>query len=120
MRIIRFIVAAAVFAPSAALASVVVPVTYVGSMMGGDTICSAQAVAVANNVNSGDEFERNDAKARADADSRCDVANNVLRNVTDALNQNFNDNLNENFSHDLNRSFRHNLNKNIRGSMLGF
>jgi hypothetical protein len=120
MRIIRFIVAAAVFTPSAALASVVIPVTYVGSMMGGDTICSAQAVAVANNVNSGDEFERNDAKAKADADSRCDVANNIMRNVTDALNENFNDNLNENFSEDLNHSFKRNLNKNIRGSMLGF
>jgi hypothetical protein len=119
MRIIRFIVAAVVFAPTAALASIVVPITYVGSMMGGDTICSAQAVAVANNVNQGEEFERNDAKARAEAESRCDVANNIMRNVTDALNENFNDNFNENFSEDLNHSFKRNLNKNI-GRMMGF
>jgi hypothetical protein len=77
-------------------------------------VCSAQSVATANNVNRGDEFERNDAKARAKSDSDCKVANNILRNVNDVLNENITDNITDNLSENLNRSLDHNLNKNIR------
>jgi hypothetical protein len=85
-------------------------------------VCSAQSVATSNNVNRGGEFERNDAKSWSDSESDCAVANDVLRNVEDALNENFVNNNNENFSHDLNDSQSHNLNNNIRdianGSLL--
>jgi hypothetical protein len=77
-------------------------------------VCSAQSVATSNNVNRGETFERNDAKSWSDSESNCEVANNVLRNVSDVANGNFNDNLNENFSHDLNDALTHNLNDNIR------
>jgi hypothetical protein len=77
-------------------------------------VCSAQSVATSNNVNRGETFERNDAKSWSDSESRCDVANNIARNVSDVANGNFNDNLNENFSHDLNDALTHNLNDNIR------
>jgi hypothetical protein len=90
--------------------SLTVPVTAVVPI----GVCSAQSVSTSNNANHGDEFERNDAKSWSDSDSRCDVANNVLRNVNNVANKNFNENLNENFSHDLNRSLDHNLNGNIR------
>jgi hypothetical protein len=90
--------------------SLTVPVTAVIPI----GVCSAQSVSTSNNVNRGDEFERNDAKSSSDSESNCEVLNNVLRNVSDVANENFNDNLNENFSDNLNRSLDHNLNGNIR------
>ena len=77
-------------------------------------VCSAQSVATSNNVNRGGTFERNDAKSASDSESRCDVANDVLRNVEDALNENFTHNNNHNGSGNFNDSQSHNLNNNIR------
>jgi hypothetical protein len=90
--------------------SVVVPVTAVVPV----GVCSAQSVSTSNNANHGDEFERNDAKSWSDSESRCDVANNIARNVEDVLNGNIRDNNNNNGSHNLNRSLDHNNNGNIR------
>jgi hypothetical protein len=90
--------------------SVAIPVTAVVPI----GVCSAQSVATSNNVNRGGEFERNDAKSRSESESRCDVANNILRNVEDVLNDNNNGNLVGNLSHNNNDSGNHNLNNNIR------
>jgi hypothetical protein len=77
-------------------------------------VCSAQSVSTSNNVNRGGEFERNDAKSWSDSESDCAVANDILRNVEDALNENFVNNNNGNSSHNLNRALDHNNNGNIR------
>jgi hypothetical protein len=77
-------------------------------------VCSAQSVATGNNVNHGRTFERNDAKSHSDSDSDCKVANDILRNVEDALNENFVNNNNRNFSDNANDNGNDNLNDNIR------
>lgn len=76
--------------------------------------CSASSVASSTNDNWGEEFRLNDATARATAEGRCEVAEDILRNVHDVLNRNFADNISDNFSDDLNRSLEHNINGNIR------
>jgi hypothetical protein len=76
--------------------------------------CSAAAVGTSTNDNAGHEFERNDATAHATAEAECDIANDVLRNVEDVLNENNNRNLVGNLSHNNNDSGNHNLNNNIR------
>jgi hypothetical protein len=89
---------------------VTVPVTAVVPI----GVCSAQSVSTSNNVNRGEEFHHNDARSNSDSESDCAVANDVLRNVEDALNENFVNNNNGNSSHNLNRSLDHNNNGNIR------
>lgn len=89
---------------------VTVPVTAVVPV----GVCSAQSVATSNNVNRGGEFHHNDAKSDSDSESRCDVANNVARNVENVLNDNNSNNLVGNGSDNLNRSLDHNNNGNIR------
>jgi hypothetical protein len=78
------------------------------------TACSAASVASSTNDNGGDVFERNDAKAVAISDTECHVAEDILRNVHDTLNQNFRHNLSDNFTDNVNRSFNHNNNDNVR------
>ena len=89
---------------------VTVPVTAVVPV----GVCSAQSVSTSNNVNRGEEFDHNDAKSDSDSESDCAVANDVLRNVEDALNENNSHNINGNLSENLNRSLDHNNNGNIR------
>lgn len=89
--------------------SIVVPVT-VAIPIG---ICSAQAIGTSNNANHGEEFDHNDALSNSQAESRCDILNNLLRNVSDVLNGNFVGNLTGNLSENLNHSLDHNLNGNL-------
>ena len=82
-------------------------------------ICSAQSIGFSNNVNRGEEFERNDATSESNSEARCDILNNLLRNVSNVLNGNFVGNLTGNLTGNLNNALHHNLNGNLLDILSG-
>ena len=99
--------------------SIAIPVTAVAPI----GVCSSQSVGTSNNANHGEEFDHNDARSSSDSESDCKVANHVVENVHDVLNDNNSHNLNENFSNALNHALHHNNNDNLqdigeRGALL--
>jgi hypothetical protein len=91
--------------------SIVVPVN-VAIPVG---ICSAQSIGSSNNALHGKDFHHNDALSNSRSESNCAVLNNLLRNVSNALNGNFVGNLTGNMAGNLNDALSHNLNGNLLG-----